>query len=439
MATDPHVIVVGAGVAGLTAAAELCRAGIRTVILEARDRIGGRIFTRHDPVSNASIELGAEFIHGRPPEIFDLLSSAGIEPQEMIGEDWCFRNGELCACDFFSRVEKVLEKLNDTGPDESFAAFLEGCADEETKRWATGYITGFHAADPDLISTHSLVKGIRADEKIDGERAFRIPQGYDFLVELLRKQLGDRGTVQFNSAVQAVEWRPGHVAVQVRQENGTTQMKAARVLIAVPLGVLQTSDGERGLRFLPSLGESKRRALDHLAMGNVIRVTLRFRERFWDTLRSPSDPHRTLSDLRFLFSQELWFPTWWTTMPRNLPIITGWAPASQARQLSGESELEILSAALHALGKLLKISVSELEGLLEAASWHNWQTDPFSCGAYSYVKVGGETAQRDLAAAVDNTLFFAGEATDVTGYTGTVHGAIASGRRAAQEILRTAR
>ena len=99
----------------------------------------------------------------------------------------------------------------------------------------------------------------------------------------------------------------------------------------------------------------------------------------------------------------------------------------------------MLGSALHVLSKLLKIGESELEQLLEFVSWHDWQTDPFSCGAYSYVKKGGDTAQRDFSAPVENTLFFAGEATDVSGHTGTVHGAIASGRRAAQEILRSAR
>jgi monoamine oxidase len=433
--------VIGAGVAGLAAAAELGRAaGVQSLLLEGRDRIGGRIFTRRDPVSNAPIELGAEFVHGRPPEIWNLLTQSGMQPDEMTGEDWCFRNSELCACDFFSRVDKVLEKLDDTGPDESFSDFLKrcgpDCADEDTKRWALGYITGFHAADPELISVHSLVKGIRADEQIDGERAFRIPQGYEFLVELLRKDLPQMSSIQLNSVVEAIEWRPGHAAVQFRQENGSTRLQAPQVLITVPLGVLQATEGEGVIRFTPELPDSKRNALEHLAMGSALRVSLRFRERFWDGLRSPNDPQGTLSDLRFLFSQESWFPTWWTTLPRKLPIITGWAPASQAVQLSREGDWSVVGTAIHALGNLLRVPEKQLENLLEGALWHDWQSDPFSRGAYSYVKKNGVTAQRELGAPLENTLFFAGEATDVSGYTGTVHGAIASGRRAAQEIVR---
>jgi monoamine oxidase len=77
----------------------------------------------------------------------------------------------------------------------------------------------------------------------------------------------------------------------------------------------------------------------------------------------------------------------------------------------------------------------QIEDLTESAAYHDWQTDPFARGAYSYVKAGGDSAQAGLAAPLEQTLFFAGEATDVSGYHGTVHGAIASGHRAAQEIL----
>ncbi len=431
--------MIGAGVAGLSAGIELGRAGLRVCLLEARDRIGGRIFTRHDPVSNAPIELGAEFIHGRPPELFGLLRPAGIEAEEMTGEDWCFRDGELCECDFFSRVDALLQKLDRNAPDKSFSSFLQhcysDCADEQTKQWAVGYISGFHAADPNCISVHSLVKGMRAEEEIDGQRAFRIPRGYESLIEILRGQLADTPTtMRLETVVEAVNWRAGAVRIRARSSERPIEFDAPRALLTVPLGVLQTQGGGTwALRFTPGLPTNKQNALNHLAMGKVMRLTLRFRERFWAGLHSPNG--ESLSQLRFLFSQERCFPTWWTG-PDHLPIITGWSPASTVDQFAGRSEGYVLGSAVHALSSLLKVSERELERLLESASWHDWQADPFSRGAYSYVKVGGETAQADLAAPLENTLFFAGEATDVSGHTGTVHGAMASGRRAASEILR---
>src|SRR5438445_378183 len=145
---------------------------------------------------------------------------------------------------------------------------------------------------------------------------------------------------------------------------------------------------------------------------------------------------KTLADMRFLFSQDEWLPTWWTTMPQKLPIITGWAPSRCAEKLSGRPEDFVAEQAVQSLSRLLNVRKGEIESLLESVYWHDWQSDPLSRGAYSYVKLGGDAAQQQLAAPVENTLFFAGEVTDFTGHHGTVHGAIASGHRAAAEILK---
>jgi monoamine oxidase len=123
-------------------------------------------------------------------------------------------------------------------------------------------------------------------------------------------------------------------------------------------------------------------------------------------------------------------------LPDKWPIITGWAPFHCGERLSGQSESFVVEKGLETLGKLLRIDKRELESLLEASYIHDWQTDPFFRGAYSYVKVGGDRAQSVLAAPLKN-LFFAGEATDISGHHGTVHGAITTGKRAAAEILKT--
>jgi monoamine oxidase len=139
--------------------------------------------------------------------------------------------------------------------------------------------------------------------------------------------------------------------------------------------------------------------------------------------------------LSFLLSQEDWFPTWWTTWPERLPIITGWAPFHCAERLSGKTNEFVTEKALLVLERLVGVPKHELEELLQASYCHDWQKDPFSWGAYSYVRVGGDGAQQRLAMPVEETLFFAGEASDVSGHHGTVHGAIASAKRASQEIL----
>src|SRR6202007_568490 len=189
-----------AGAAGLAAAAEIAPAGRKGLIVEARGRVGGRRFTQKDaqgPVgAGAGVELGAEFVHGRPPEIWDLVQKHHLAVNEVQGDNWCFQNGELCPCNFFSAVESLLEKMDDRGNDESFEAFLERCcpaakndrALAETKLWARGYITGFNAADPRLISVDALLKERRAEEKIEGDRAFRIVSGYEVLLAVFEQE-----------------------------------------------------------------------------------------------------------------------------------------------------------------------------------------------------------------------------------------------------------
>ena len=168
-------------------------------------------------------------------------------------------------------------------------------------------------------------------------------------------------------------------------------------------------------------------------------TTLRFRERFWDSIRPAAGRGKSLADLSFLLSQHDVFPTWWTTMPEKLPIITAWAPFRHAETLSGMGEPYVADQAVQALSEVLGQNRNYVDILANAAFTHDWQTDPFARGAYSYVKVGGMNAPQALGAPVENTLFFAGEATDVSGNTGTVHGAIASANRAVKELLSAVR
>jgi monoamine oxidase len=444
MSSHSKVIIIGGGVAGLSAAVELAHAGVDILLLEARDQLGGRILTRHDSATGAAVELGAEFIHGRPAEIWELLRQHNVQAREVAGEDWCIRDGDLCTCDFFSEVDEILEKMDERAPDQSFLDFLDRCCPDprlqESKKWARGYISGFHAADPNLISVRSLVKGMRADEEIGGYQNFRVPGGYELLVDWLSKELSDAGvTIQLGAMVESVTWKRGSVEVKGRRGRELFSYMASRLLITLPLGVLQApADGNGAVQFSPDLPSQKTDALDKLAMGKVIRATLCFRERFWENLRVRCrSEFKMLADMRFLFSQDEWFPTWWTTMPQKLPVITGWAPFNCAEKLSGKPEDFVARQATEALSRLLGVRQDEIQRLLEAVYCHDWQNDPLSRGAYSYVKVGGDAAQQQLSAPVENTLFFAGEATDFTGHHGTVHGAIASGYRAAAEILST--
>jgi monoamine oxidase len=257
------------------------------------------------------------------------------------------------------------------------------------------------------------------------------------LVEIF-EQAATLASVAINNGavVEAIRWKAGLAEVAGQRAGVPFVTSAPRVLVTLPLAVLQATPGQLGaIEFSPALPQQKLEALHKLEMGKVIRVVFRFRRRFWDEL-SPADADgKTLSRMSFLFSDDDWFPTWWTTMPDQAPAITAWAPFHSAERLSGKDKAFVIQQGLRSLGRILGLSVRILETEFEAAYFHDWQRDPFSRGAYSYGKVGSNGAAQALGKPTANTLFFAGEATDTSGNTGTVHGAIASGRRAAMEIL----
>jgi monoamine oxidase len=437
----PDAVILGAGAAGLAAAIELGRAGVAATILEARNRIGGRMFTEWDRTADSAVELGAEFIHGLPREIWEPLAAHAVNVREVEGDFWSVEGHELCTSEFFSDAERVLEQMDEREPDESFLHFLDRRFPPSARDprlaaaidRARNYISGFHAADPNLVSVDWLVKCRRADEEIAGDRAFRMEGGYRTLTEIFHKQVVDAGvSIALDSVAEQIEWKRGRATVRLRNPSGPAALEAPSVLIAVPLGVLQSG----AVRFSPQLPPAKLKAIDGLVMGKVIRVTLSFRQRFWESLRpSHCDRSSTLEAMSFLFSQDEYFPTWWTQMPSKVPLLTGWSPAHSAERVSGQGSAFAVHESLKSLSGLLRVSLRELETLLADAYVHDWQSDPFSRGAYSYARAGEARAPEELAAAVENTLFFAGEAADISGHNGTVHGAIASGRRAARKLL----
>ena len=439
MAKEPEVIIIGAGVSGLAAACALGRSGISVRILEARERIGGRVFTLQDEATGSSIELGAEFIHGRPPEIFDLLKQANIRTTEVDGDNWCNDGGRLSKCDFESEVDSILYKMDDSAPDESFLQYLDRRWKQtkpDARQRAIGYVSGFNAADPALVGVHWLVQEQEAEEKIEGARAFRASHGYADLLRIFEGQLQElKVDPTLNTVVETIQWSKTGVRISARDTRGTSTIEASHAIITLPLSLLKASASGKGpVAFTPELPSQFSNALDKMEMGKVIRVVLRFSERFWESIRG--NDRSSLSDMSFLFSQDEWFPTWWTNMPRKDPIIVGWAPFQSAERLSGQSESFVVEHALRSLGKILNVSYSEPEKLLGKAYVHDWQSDPLSRGAYSYGKVGAVEALEILAQPMDGTLFFAGEATNTEGHNGTVHGAMRSGYRAAQQILK---
>lgn len=439
MSEPADVIIIGAGVAGLTAARRLAEGGLRVVVVEARNRVGGRIETVRAP-NGAPVDLGAEFIHGVPREVFDLVRSANLEAVEVGGTQWVQVDGKLQRSrDFFSHAKGVLGKMTDYGPDRSFANFLGDCSEgeDEANVWALEYVEGFHGAVAERISVHSLVRSRKAEKKVEGNRTFRLAQGYDALVNAMVEALPHSlVSICLHTVVQEVHWEDHKVRVLGRSKDREVEFSAQRAVITLPLHVMQAQTGAPGaVRFDPELYE-KASALKLLYMGQTIRVSMTFSEPWWKQAVVSGQSPGALCDMGFVFSHQEWFPTWW---PRtnSAPLLTGWAASRRGERLSGRSDQFIKDKALESLTSIFEVPREKLEPMLESWHVHDWQSDPFAGGSYSYVGVGGEHAQSELAAPIADTLFFAGEATNSEGHHGTVHGAIATGERAAAEIKRS--
>jgi len=416
------VAIIGAGVAGLTAVRELSGAGMHVLLLEGRDRIGGRIFTHH--TSEYPVELGAEFIHGRPPEIFDLVRESNLLVGRMKWRAAQRKNNRWIEdAQIIDAVDELFAKMSTDDPDQSFQEFIDRVdASPEAKDQALRFVEGFHAADPRRISVHSLVKSNAADEKIDGGRQFRFEQGYDSLLKSISDRINWKSCeLRLNTQVTEVEWKPGQVVLRT----ASGEFQAQRVIVTVPLGVLKAGS----IRFNPALRD-KEKALQRLETGPVIRVSLCFRGRFWEE-------QERFQDVSFLFTDDPQFPTWWTSNPLPFPILTGWAAGHHAKALINLSAEQVVHRALDSLARIFDMDIASLERELRAGFTHDWEVDPFSCGAYSYPLVGGSDAGRELESPLCSTLFFAGEATDSEGHNGTVHGAIASGLRVAKAVVST--
>ncbi len=426
---NPDVIVIGGGVAGLAAAKSLTEAGKRILLLEARERLGGRVYTSPTPGPSVPIELGAEFVHGRPREIWAIIEAARLPTQPVVNLHYVRRDGRLTrVTDFQERVDRVLGKPGEQGDqDRSVADYLESRAstDREALALAKAYVEGFHAADTTKMSLLGFAHAESATSA-GGESQFRLAVGYDEIVAWLCSQLPEsRSQIRLGSIASEIRWSRGMVEVRTLTAAGEAHTdSAAQAIITLPLGVLKAPHAAPGaVRFIPALS-AKLPALERLEMGAILRLMLWFDAAFWP-----------VPDLSFLHDTTGLLPIWWTRAPVQAPVLTGWIGGPRAAALARDGPERIVQRATDSLGNALGVDPGTVRSHLREMHYHDWIEDPFSRGAYSYVAVGGLGAEAKLAEPVEGTLFFAGEATQSDGNLGTVHGAISSGCRAAREAL----
>lgn len=444
-----HVLVIGAGVAGLSAALRLAEAGCRITVLEASDHVGGRI--RTVSVGDAAVELGAEFVHGKPPELLAMLDELGLERYEIGGTDVSFApDGTLHphaedgldnddAGDPFALLDRVVQWAAEH-PDEdmAFADFVrQHAGDLDDVGSATGYVEGFNAAEAAEISVQSLAVQQRAEDSIEGGTNSHVRGGYQQLPERLAERVqAAGGTVLLQRAVTEIRWHPREEprlddkVICVCSDGSLFNGDAA--VVTLPLGVLQCGS----VRFDPVPGDFLRQAA-RMRMGQVCRINLVFQRRWWAEIDHPA--HDALQTLGFILPEQRvagrHFNVFWTGFPNTDPVLTAWVGGPTAAAFDDLDDHAIAHMACGDLARIFGLSQEAVLNELRAHHLHNWQRDPLAGGAYSWVPAGAVDASAKMAEPVGDKLFFAGEHTDTTGHWGTVHGALRSGLRAAEQVL----
>jgi len=412
--TKVDVIVIGAGIAGLTVARTLVDRGVDTLVVEGRDRLGGRVHT--DRSLGIPLDLGASWIHG----VTDNPITALAERAGMRTVKTSYDSGTLYGADGKRRMDEYaledqLEKLLD---DVEGAGSLGDALERRLRKLSPARrldlqyalhagIELEYAASIDELSLEEYDEGL---EDEGGDVVF--PDGYDVLATSLARGLDVRLGHEVTRIVHGTD------GVRIVTAHG--QLTADRAVITIPLGVLQAGR----IAFDPVLPAGKLFALDHLGMGVLDKCYLRFDDAFWrdddtDWIGRVSDPPGQWAE--YLNLQRV----------LGQPLLLAFNAGPVARAIEPLDDPRTIEAALAALRTCYGDRVTAPTGALIT----RWAADPFARGAYSFLRPGGSPRDREaLATAIDGRLFFAGEAT-VTDHPATVRGAHESGLRAAAEVL----
>lgn len=413
------VVVVGAGMAGLCAAVTLAEAGAEVIVIEARDRIGGRIFT--DRSLGVPVEHGANFIHGfNGNPVAELATEIGATPFFIDDESWqLLESGGVEPEDFetddlFDDMERIAEKASEEADGDKDLSLLDvidtldpALLQEPIGNWAlTDTYEGEFAAPLAQISALHVDAG----EAYDGPDAV-LRQGYDALPAALAKGLD----IRLGEAVHRIV----HAADGVTVETAKGSLKADHCIVTVPLGVLKAGV----IRFEPPLPKPQTAAIAALGFGRLAKVSVAFDKAFW-----PEEPHF----LGYAGATRGRFADMLNLVPiQDAPVLTMVASGDYAETVDVMDEAALLADVTAVLRDMFGATVPAPK----AVARHVWSRDPHALGAYSFLTVGAEPGHlQALAEASGPRLRLAGEHTSAD-YFGTVHGAYESGERAAEAVL----
>ncbi|PZF72108.1 flavin monoamine oxidase family protein [Taibaiella soli] len=431
---ENDILIVGAGAAGLIAAHLLAQKGFKVTVLEARNRIGGRIHTMYDDGFSPFAELGAEFIHGDLPVSLALLKEADVAYHKTEGEMWQFKDGCFSQEDHFIEdwdylVAQLHKVTDDMTVDEFLEKYLSGEQYVELRKAVIRYANGYDTAD---TSDASILAIRREWEEEESGDQYRPDTGYISLLEYLEKScVANGGTVHLSAVAKEIQWKENEVTVITADGR---RFDAGKIIITVPVNVLQAADAIANFHFSPEIPGYKQ-AVNGMGMGAIIKLLFQFNDEFYNESLLHDRRGVDMTKLEFLFSEEI-IPTWWTQYPRKSGLLTGWFGGPKARGIAQGSDEEILQIGLQSLANIFSLPVETLRENLTAWNIANWTKDPFALGSYSYETTKSAEAKRQLYELVPNTIFFAGEAMYEGPAIGTVEAAFVSGKQVAARLTR---
>jgi monoamine oxidase len=372
------------------------------------------------------IELGAEFVHGRPAPTL-ALGGGAIALVHVPERRVMVETRPQPMHDTWGRLARALDAARAAPPEESVEHYLRRAKlSRELERLVRMLVEGYDAAPLDDVSARVIAEA--SARTADGFEQYRTAQGYDRVLASLEQGLAaDATRVLLDKRVTRVAWSRGKVKLAT-QGGQPLSIDAKRCLVTVSIGVLQAPASEGGMDFVPqppALPENLR----HLGMGCVVRVVLRFEQAPWV-------PALEGVEASFVHVPGAPFGTLWREARAGQVQITAWSAGPPARELLPLERPALIEAALASLSRAAGVDIASLRRTLKEAHFHDFNRDPLTRGAYSYVRPGGQDAARRLAEPCEDTLFFAGEALDHQ-YPGTVAGALGSGEHAARRIVAT--
>ena len=429
----PRVVVAGAGLAGLTAARQLEALGAEVIVVDARDRVGGRVHTlRHGFAEGQHAEAGADLIEGEQEALLQLAKELNLEPVKILRGGWGFYGTSKSgarkvrrAVDTFERAAERLQpeiaayKGAESRWDSAVAQLL---ARESVASWiararvdrelAAGVrgLRGFFLADAEDLSLLPLVDQFASGEMPGAGRMYRLRNGNDALPAAMAQAL--RGRILLNTVVRRLSQTSTGVRVAI-DDGRLHEVRADYAIVAMPASTA------KDVRFSPALADAQRRAITTLRYGNATRIVLQFESRFWKRLGRPlaygSDrPTGAVWDGNEQQSRK----------PGILSLLAGGNASREVRSIVAKGGWNGLIRHLTWLGRP--------SGLLAAASY-TWERDRWAKGGYAVFDPGFDPALRSWLARPHGRVVFAGEHTSMK-WQGYMNGAVESGRRAAIEV-----